>query len=509
MRRVTERPRVKQRELTKPWCSSGLVCEWGCATIRGMRRITLASASFALPLLALIVTDACVGDTPATPTTLDSGNNADTAAPSDVSVPVDAADAATGQAIEISTGVNHACALTATGAVYCWGSDENGAAGVDPKTASTCMSNNTSFACVTTPTRVANLPPMVHLARGLGDQLSCAYSQTDLYCWGANNHGQLGHTPGLGDVAQCGPSKIPCSFTPTKVPLTGAITSASAGFQFACAIAGGAVSCWGTNGNNQLGSAGATSEGTVYPVPGVPNPATVSVGLVGTVACAISGSDAYCWGANNFAQLGHAANTGGDITCNSTPCSSGPVKVPVGTSVDGVETSGFVQCAHATSNKLVCWGYNQFGNLGLGYSTGAPLAPITSLDPAFSVFSTRGLNCANTPRPDAGTGIACWGPNVFAQVGDGTTGTKLADGGMGNCAGGGPCVAFPEILSGSGVKQVSASPEFVVILRGVQMFGWGRNDLGELGHAPLTSGDSTCNGSVPCALNATPITLPP
>lgn len=79
----------------------------------------------------------------------------------------------------ISTGFNHTCGLTETGAAYCWGCNVNGQLG-DGTTVNR-----------STPTRVVQSLAFAKLALGLNH--SCGMTATnDLYCWGSNASGQLG-----------------------------------------------------------------------------------------------------------------------------------------------------------------------------------------------------------------------------------------------------------------------------------------------------------------------------
>src|SRR5690606_16190427 len=81
----------------------------------------------------------------------------------------------------ISAGMYHTCAVTSAGAVNCWGYNSYGQIGVD----------STSPAFLT--------PQPVHgLANGvqeisIGGVHGCAVNwQYRLFCWGGNDHGQIG-----------------------------------------------------------------------------------------------------------------------------------------------------------------------------------------------------------------------------------------------------------------------------------------------------------------------------
>src|SRR5204862_2936231 len=85
----------------------------------------------------------------------------------------------------------------------------------------------------------------------------------------------------------------------------------AAGGDTSCAIADGSAQCWGSNSAGQLG----TDTATLYSakpidVPGVPPVSSVAVGLAHVCAIAAGTRDVWCWGANDFAQLGGVAGRG-------------------------------------------------------------------------------------------------------------------------------------------------------------------------------------------------------
>jgi alpha-tubulin suppressor-like RCC1 family protein len=107
---------------------------------------------------------------------LGNGNRTDTFQPQTVP-PVN------GQPLRgVSTGVNHACALDANGAAFCWGYDEFGQTG-----------NNTygPFTHFTSPQAVTG--GFTFRAVATGRDHTCGIATTNvIYCWGSNSYGQLG-----------------------------------------------------------------------------------------------------------------------------------------------------------------------------------------------------------------------------------------------------------------------------------------------------------------------------
>ena len=181
----------------------------------------------------------------------------------------------------------------------------------------------------------------------------------------------------------------------------------AAGGDTTCAVVEGAVQCWGSNDSWQLGTdpAGAGWSAKPVPVPGVPAAGAVAVGL--KHACAIllgTGGQVMCWGANDFQQLGVATG-------------NGPVKVPNVSGAVSLALGDRHSCA-ATNAGVVCWGANDFGQLGRGPTSITPLGPgpVATLGPATSISAGTAFTCA-VSGPD----LYCWGTNSVEQFGETTS----------------------------------------------------------------------------------------
>jgi alpha-tubulin suppressor-like RCC1 family protein len=190
------------------------------------------------------------------------------------------------------------------------------------------------------------------------------------FCWGLNTSGQLGRTTFSTSPDFRG--------TPDTVKFAGAVTgvdstSITTGAQHSCVIAtlpagvAGTVYCWGDNGYGQLGSVTTlpvTASASPVAVAGLPPAATqISAGEFHTCAVVITGA-AYCWGRNDFGQLGPAGGGGG----------STPVPVPgnfTSISVGATFTCGLTNAGAAS--RVLCWGDNTFGQLGNGTLTASPM----------------------------------------------------------------------------------------------------------------------------------------
>lgn len=192
--------------------------------------------------------------------------------------------------LQITAGGNNTCAITTQFDVYCWGQNGQGQVG-----------DNTTTIAIDTPTRVYNSFTANYISTG--GTHTCAIAtggNVGVFCWGANDHGQLG----LGS-----PNANP-TLIPTAVPAFGTTTAieVEAGFASTCARAGTGLFCWGLNGTGQLGIGQETTP--------VPDPTEVSlagqsffqVSQPTNHACAVLGDKTvWCWGFNFYGQLGNAS----------------------------------------------------------------------------------------------------------------------------------------------------------------------------------------------------------
>ncbi|HUA12236.1 MAG TPA: hypothetical protein VMA83_09545 [Solirubrobacteraceae bacterium] len=250
-------------------------------------------------------------------------------------------------AVAVSAGAYHACALLRNATVECWGENRAGELGDG-------LEGQTSQP---TPVAVKGLTNVAEIATGTaGGEATCARLRDGhVECWGAGEQGQLG----AGAKAN--------SPVPVRVShLTGAHQLA-AGSEYACAvITKGRVDCWGNNERGELGD-GVEGQGDLT----TPVRADLSRGAVqvaggyGFSACAVlAGGQLDCWGWNEYGQLGHP---GAEKSATPEPVTgiSRVAQVAVGESF---------ACSMASSGAVDCWGEDQVGQLGNGHFLAAGAA---------------------------------------------------------------------------------------------------------------------------------------
>jgi alpha-tubulin suppressor-like RCC1 family protein len=256
--------------------------------------------------------------------------------------------------VEIDVGWRHACALTPQGEAYCWGDHTTGQLGTGSVAApSTC---NSTSACSPSPVPVAGGIEFRSLSAGQFH--TCGLAVDDiLYCWGSNNHGQLGIGTKTGPEVCTGvPSGPPpyCSTSPVAVGSEGDYVRVAAALgDHTCALTEqGSAECWGENTDLQLGNP--TNTDALLPTPVVGTEAWIDIAGANRTTCALrQDGRAFCWGA--LVSFGQVA------TVSSTPVtlSGGGVytKIAVGTSH---------ACAMAETGAVTCWGNHVSAQLGDG-----------------------------------------------------------------------------------------------------------------------------------------------
>jgi alpha-tubulin suppressor-like RCC1 family protein len=145
-------------------------------------------------------------------------------------------------AIAVAAGDGHTCAIDDSG-VRCWGNNETGQLG---------QGTTTEYELVPGPTvALPTKPVSVHA----GNHHSCALLDSgDVFCWGANNRGQLGQ-----------PATVTSTGTPVRVELGAPAAAVALSQSGGCAsLTTGAIACWGEGSHYQLGNG--TAEDSFTPV---------------------------------------------------------------------------------------------------------------------------------------------------------------------------------------------------------------------------------------------------
>ncbi len=231
----------------------------------------------------------------------------------------------------------------------------------------------------------------------LGGAHGCAAPLDDaVFCWGANDQGQMGDGSTTNRLTAVRP------FDPGGSTL---VVSVAAGQGHTCAatVMPYGVSCWGDNMYGQLGDGTTTNRHTPVGT-GAVGTGAVAVAAGSLHTCALTGLNlVYCWGSNSQGQLGN----------NSTTASSSPVQVMGVTNAVQVGAGGTHSCARRSSGVVSCWGSNFFGELGNGSTTRSLLpVDVMGLTGPQSISVGDDLTCART---SAGA-VLCWGYGTMTRA---------------------------------------------------------------------------------------------
>jgi alpha-tubulin suppressor-like RCC1 family protein len=243
----------------------------------------------------------------------------------------------------LSVGRAHTCGLDLAGTAFCWGSNIRGQIGY--VTATTSI-DTAGF--VNTAASFTRLAP--------GGLHTCGITTTaTTLCWGFNDQGQLGN----GATAT--------SFAPVTVSGGLAFDSLTAGYKHTCGLtAAGAAYCWGDNTYGQLGNGTTTRSLAPVAVAGGITFQSLSAGFYHTCGISTAGA-AYCWGRNTPNSV--QESVGGQLGDGTTANQSSPTAVTGGLVFQSISAGEVSTCGVTTTSLAYCWGDNEYGQLGTGNKT--------------------------------------------------------------------------------------------------------------------------------------------
>jgi len=265
-----------------------------------------------------------------------------------------------------------------------------------------------------------------YLAISAGKEHTCALSNEDkILCWGSNQFGQLGTTNAPQTCAFPPPLQnfsAPCSTRPREIDCPAGHScrwiALDAGFRHTCAIdIDKNMWCWGANDFDQLGcsgSCGGSQPGVLHRVtpPLILGDLPVRFRKVSSGkghSCGISErGNAICWGNNINMQ------SGGTASINP------PLHVVGQNPFMTISAGNDHTCATTNMGELECWGGNRLGEIQRNNPNAFFPSPVNvrqfhsaSLVGAVDVVAA-GFNetCAHS----ASGGVACWGGGSAADT---------------------------------------------------------------------------------------------
>lgn len=309
-----------------------------------------------------------------------------------------------GDAVAVSAGEEHSCALRAAGTVSCWGDNWRGELG-----------DGTQIDRLT-PVPVTGLTGARQITSGFDS--NCALTDTGTWCWGNNDSGQLA----LGaDVTQ--------SEVPVKLSTLNDATRVAAGGRHVCAAspnepnaAHEVIRCWGDGALGQLGNGKLGSSKTPLPVTGLSGVESIALGAAHSCSL-IENGRVECWGSNREGQLGSG----------SAPVGASPAEVSGLNDASQITSGAAFSCAlrpgdTGPDRKISCWGSDSSGQFGVGrLPAGKSITPIdVDTSGMLGTVDLRVTNvsagntfvCALTRSGNADYGRTwCWGSAGFGETG--------------------------------------------------------------------------------------------
>ena len=444
------------------------------------------------------------------------GTNAD---PSNDHSAVPVKIAGIADAIAVAAGLYHVCALHESGEVSCWGAGTSGQLGIDGE-----FADGYSAA----PVRVSGISDAIAISAG--NRHTCALRQTgEVTCWGSNIFGQLGNGEPLGNLDSATPVAVVGLSGESEASVSDISYDIAAGVNHSCTLKEGKVLCWGSNLHGQLGNGenGATAHSSIpVEAQGITDAVAVGAGWEHTCAVHATG-EVSCWGDDSSGELGNgitvdsipvpvrviglddatdvtaghwhtcALRSTGEVSCwgrnedgqlgNDDMGVDSSVPVPVAGISDAVSVSanGEHSCAVHATGEVSCWGDNWQGELGNGESgpgiQSAVPVKASGIADALAVASGYDHTCALRE----GGKVSCWGSNEFGQIGNGRDFLTQV---LGDSFITGP----DEVVSLDDAVAIAAGGAASCAVRETgEMSCWGSNSYGRLGNSEALSANPT------------------
>ena len=394
---------------------------------------------------------------------------------------------------KLATGAFHTCALSTTGTVKCWGSNEVFQLGTGDSTthgsAPGTMGRDLPYVNLGTNQKAVDICA--------SNWKTCvATDQGQVKCWGHNYNGQLGQGS-LVDSGDTIGDAMP--FTPLGRDFHA--VRVSCGGDSACALDDkGRAKCWGNNELGELGLGDTKLRGTSNEQMGENLPYVqtskpirmLSTGMRHT--CAVTDDGLFCWGDGSPGVLGQETTNNLSTSFDTIPSKIAPIHISgeisnpniLGLSGGFTHICVWYQRASAVLEQtpMKCWGANTSGSLGTGdtlsyggakNSMGAflPLVALGINDLA-QVESHHDFSCALTKLGR----VKCWGEASQGSLGLGDmTSRGTAKNEMGD--------QLPYVDLGLPAKTLSVganSQHSCAILINNNVKCWGLGNRGQLGY---------------------------
>ena len=304
----------------------------------------------------------------------------------------------------LSVGVQHSCGVLENGSAICWGSDPHGQLG----------DGGSSDKYVRPTNHIVSPDGSPFKSIFAKYHRTCALTfEGNLYCWGYNPNGESGD-------GTTNTYKSPT--TPVKIPTNRTVETVGMGRSHTCAILDdSSLMCWGSDSWGILGNGDSETSSQYEPVQvAIPDGRAVkSVGGGQQNTCILlTDGGVMCWGRDHVGQNGDGG------TSSTTHSASSNVALPDGRAADHLVVGDFHSCVILDNGKVSCWGYNTDGMLGDNTTTNS-ITPLISNLPNGSIAVDLAVGFYHTCAVIENGSVYCWGHNNKGRLGVGFTGGEL------------------------------------------------------------------------------------
>ncbi|MBM4412460.1 MAG: hypothetical protein FJ040_03295 [Chloroflexi bacterium] len=342
----------------------------------------------------------------------------------------------------LAAGGAHTCGLVQDGDVLCWGWNKLGQVG------------NGSYGVTTD---VVLPSPVVALNQistiYVGANHVCTTSMRGrVLCWGANTTGQIGSGQFSDSTGIA---------TPQNVNLVVPALAVTVGAEHSCALLNTTeLSCWGNNLYGQIGNGFAGEIAHTA----IPNFVSTLIGVSYFASgannnCAIVNGEVFCWGDNQYAQVGQPTAGVGDIRAL-------PTKIALLSDMRAVTVGKHHACALSNTGSVYCWGRNNQLQLGgfVGEQSATP-SVVQNVANIIQISAGDDHTCALSSQGR----VYCWGSNGAGQLG-----SQSSDS------------AFVEVQGVDNIQQIALGSAHTCAFNGTSVVCWGSNEHGQLGVGEVT-----------------------
>ena len=374
----------------------------------------------------------------------------------------------------MSVGEYHSSAITSEGRIFTWGLNDKGQLGngtISDKSAPIEITSNFNLNTGET---------ITSMSLGLNHS-SAISSEGRAFTWGSNYYGQLGHGT---FASKSTPTEITSNF---NLNTGETITSISLGeFHSSAITSDGRIFTWGRNDMGQVGN-GAINTRIVAPTEITSNfnlnigETITSISLGHKHSSAITSEQrVFTWGDNEIGQLGYGTTaeyryTPTEITSN--------FNLNTGETIINISLGGDHSSAITSEGRIFAWGFNGFGQLGIGTATNyEPNRTPIEITSNFNLntgetITSMSLGYTHTSAISSEGRVFTWGSNSGGRLGDGTIVSKYM-----------PTEITSSFILNTGETIIGMPLGYThtsAITSEGRIFTWGRNNTRQLGDGTI------------------------